>query len=121
MLAAAIVFMCLALTFYSCGVWGEKLRGTLMGRHLIFFWAGLVCDTTGTAVMSRIAGSFELNFHGVTGLIAILLMIFHALWATLTMLRGSEKSRRNFHRFSLPVWFIWLVPFFSGMIFAMTK
>jgi uncharacterized repeat protein (TIGR03987 family) len=48
-------------------------------------------------------------------------MIFHALWATLTMLRGSEKSRRNFHRFSLPVWFIWLVPFFSGMIFAMTK
>lgn len=121
MLIAAIICMCLALTFYSFGVWGEKLSGGLKGSHLAMFWAGLVFDTTGTTVMSKIAGGFVLNFHGATGLIAILLMVFHALWATLTLLKGSEKSKRYFHKISLPVWCIWLVPFFSGMIFAMVK
>lgn len=121
MLVAAIICITLALVFYTVGVWSEKLQRGLKGRHLALFWAGLVFDTTGTTLMSKIAGGFELNFHGITGLLAIVLMIFHALWATLVLAKGSERSRANFHRFSLMVWAIWLVPYFSGMIFAMMK
>jgi uncharacterized repeat protein (TIGR03987 family) len=112
--------MCLALFFYSVGVWSEKVQRVLKGWHLAMFWAGLAFDTTGTTLMGRIAeGGFVLNFHGVTGLLAILLMVFHAFWATGVLMRGSAKSKRNFHKFSIPVWGIWLVPFFSGMVFAM--
>lgn len=122
MLTAAIICMCLALLFYSVGVWSEKLQRSLKGWHLALFWAGLVFDTTGTTIMTKLAGTgFIFNFHGVTGLLAILLMVFHALWATAVLLRGTEKSKQNFHKFSLLVWCIWLIPFFSGVIFANLK
>lgn len=122
MLTMAIICMCLALLFYSVGVWSEKIQHRLKIWHLAMFWAGLVFDTTGTTIMSKIAkDGFVLNFHGITGLLAILLMIFHAVWATFVLKRGNEQSIQNFHKFSILVWTIWLVPFLSGMIFAMLK
>ena len=122
MLTMAIICMCLALLFYSVGVWSEKIQHRLKIWHLAMFWAGLAFDTTGTTIMSKIAkDGFVLNFHGITGLLAILLMIFHAVWATFVLKRGNEQSIQNFHKFSILVWTIWLVPFLSGMIFAMLK
>lgn len=118
----SIICMCLALLFYSVGVWGEKIQHRLKAWHLVMFWVGLVFDTTGTTIMSKIAkNGFVLNFHGIVGLLAILLMIFHAFWATTVLKRGNKKSLQNFHKFSIIVWVIWLIPFFSGMIFAMLK
>jgi uncharacterized repeat protein (TIGR03987 family) len=121
LLPFAIIFISLALVLYSIGVWGEKIAGRLHAWQLIFFWAGLICDTTGTTLMTKIAGSFEFNIHGITGLLAIVLMILHAVWATLTLVRKNEDAIQNFHRFSIVVWFIWLIPFSSGMILAMTR
>ncbi|POO87227.1 TIGR03987 family protein, partial [Clostridium sp. 2-1] len=82
MLLYAIIFITSALIFYTVGVWGEKLKGSLNGAHLIFFWIGLVCDTTGTTLMSKLANDvFSVSFHSVTGLLAIVLMLVHAVWA----------------------------------------
>ena len=55
-----------------------------MLRHVLLFWGGLVCDTTGTMIMSNIAqqssaGGF--GIHAVTGLLAIVLMLVHAVRA----------------------------------------
>lgn len=122
MLIFAIISITLALVFYSVGVWSEKIQGVLKKWHLVIFWFGLAFDTLGTALMSEIAeGGFELSFHGVTGLIAILLMLFHALWATRVIVKNDEKSKVSFHKFSLLVWFIWLIPYISGMIFGMSQ
>ena len=122
MLVLAIICMCAALLFYSIGVWSEKLQNNLKNWHVLMFWTGFVFDTTGTTIMTKIANEgFILNFHGVTGLIAILLMAFHAVWASIVLAKGSEKSKQNFHKFSIVVWMIWLIPFLSGMIFAMIK
>lgn len=118
LLPIAIVFISGALVFYSIGVWGEKIVGRLLPWQLIFFWLGFVCDTTGTTLMSKIAGSFEFNLHGITGLAAIILMIIHAVWATITLLRKNESAIKSFHRFSLVVWFIWLIPYLSGLVLA---
>lgn len=115
----AIVFISAALVFYSIGVWGEKIVGKLKPWQLVFFWLGFVCDTTGTTLMTKIAGAFRFNVHGITGLAAILLMIVHAVWATVTLVRKNEHELKNFHKFSLFVWFIWLIPYLSGMILAM--
>jgi uncharacterized repeat protein (TIGR03987 family) len=121
LLPFAIVFITLALVFYSIGVWGEKIADQLRAWQLIFFWLGFVCDTTGTTLMTKLAGAFEFNIHGITGLLAIMLMIIHAIWATITLVRKNENAIKNFHRFSLTVWIIWLIPFLSGMVLAMTR
>lgn len=122
MLVYAIVSITLALIFYTIGVWSEKVQGTLKKWHLIIFWLGLIFDTLGTTLMSKIAKSgFQLNFHGITGLTAIVLMIFHAVWATVVLLRGSNESKIKFHKFSVLVWIIWLIPYVSGAIFGMSK
>lgn len=116
MLAIAIVAITGALVLYTVGVWGEKLSGGLKPHWLAFFWLGLVLDTAGTAAMGRIAGGeFRLDLHGVTGLLAIVLMGAHALWATLVLLRRDERAARGFHKLSIVVWAIWLVPYLSGV------
>lgn len=122
MLISAIITITLALVFYTIGVWSEKLQGELKVWHLIIFYIGLVFDTTGTTIMSKIAnGGFQLNFHGITGLLAILLMLFHAIWATVVIARKNERAKVSFHKFSILVWLIWLVPFISGAIFGMAR
>ena len=119
LLVLAIVFITLALVFYTVGVFDEKFSGSLKKWHVVIFWLGFACDTTGTTLMSRIAaGGLNVNFHSITGLAAIFLMAVHAVWATVVLLRGSEKSRRNFHKFSIFVWLIWLIPYLSGVIFG---
>ncbi|MDP4144916.1 MAG: HsmA family protein [Bacillota bacterium] len=122
MLIYAVISITLALVFYTIGVWSEKGQGELKKWHLVIFWIGLVFDTLGTTLMSKIAGKgFELNFHGITGLLAIVLMLFHALWAAMVIFKNNEKAKANFHKFSIFVWLIWLIPFISGAIFGMAK
>lgn len=120
MLFYAIVSMCLAFTFYTIGVWGEKLQGILKKWHLYVFWIGLAFDTAGTSLMSMLSEEeFQFNFHGVTGLLAIILMLLHSIWATAVLARKDEAMKIKFHRLSILVWLIWLVPFISGAVFAM--
>lgn len=121
MLIYAIITISLALVFYTIGVWSEKIQGKLKKWHLIIFWIGLIFDTTGTTLMSKIAKSgFQLNFHGITGLLAIILMLFHAVWATVVLLQNNEKAKAKFHKFSIVVWIIWLIPYISGAIFGVS-
>ncbi len=113
------IFITLALVFYTIGVWSERIAGRLKGWHLIFFWLGLACDTTGTAIMMDYAGGLTADVHGVTGVAAILLMIVHAIWATVVLARKDERAIVNFHKFSVVVWAIWLIPYLSGVIMGM--
>lgn len=120
MLLFAIITISLALVLYTIGVWGEKLQKILKPWHVIIFWLGLVCDTTGTALMSMMAESSNpLNFHRITGGIAILLMLSHAIWATIVIIRKKETMMHIFHKFSLIVWIIWLIPYLSGVFVGM--
>lgn len=120
MLLFAIITISLALVLYTIGVWGEKLQKILKPWHVIIFWLGLVCDTTGTALMSMMAESPNpLNFHGITGGIAILLMLSHAIWATIVLIRKKETMMHIFHKFSFVVWVVWLIPYLSGVFVGM--
>jgi len=115
----ATIIITFALVFYSIGVWSERIAGRLKPWHLLFFYLGLICDTWGTGLMFDYAGGMQFDLHGITGVIAILLMFVHAVWATVVLLRRDEKWIKNFHKFSVVVWFIWLIPYFSPMFFAM--
>jgi len=117
-MTTATVVISLALVFYSIGVWSERIEGRLRRWHLVFFWLGLVCDTWGTGLMFEMAGGMTFDVHGLSGLLAILLMAVHAIWATVVLARRDERWIRDFHKFSIVVWTIWLVPYFSPMFLA---
>ncbi len=118
MTTTSSIIITLALAFYSIGVWSERISGRLKGWHLGFFWLGLVCDTWGTGLMFEMAGGMRLDFHALTGLLAIVLMLVHAIWASAVLARGDERWITRFHRFSVAVWVIWLVPYFSPMLLS---
>jgi len=125
-LVFAIVAITLALIFYTIGVFSERKSKNLKKNHVIIFWLGLICDTTGTLTMSKIAKSgantmsaMGLTLHGVTGFLAIVLMLFHAIWATWVLYKNEEKKKETFHKFSIVVWLIWLIPYFIGMVLGM--
>lgn len=118
-LIIAVFSMIAAVTFYTIGVFSERRAHSLTKFHVIIFWIGLVFDTTGTTIMSRMSDGFTLDIHGITGLIALVLMALHVLWATFVSLKGSEIQKQGFHKFSLFVWLFWLIPFILGIALNM--
>ncbi|NFK11636.1 TIGR03987 family protein, partial [Clostridium botulinum] len=113
--------------FYTVGVWSERKSNTLKKWHVITFWIGLVFDTTGTLTMDKIAkagstsiSSDQLALHGFTGGLAIVLMLLHALWATWVLYKKDENKKVIFHKFSITVWVIWLIPYIIGMIIGIS-
>jgi len=115
----ASIIITTALVFYSIGVWSERIQGRLKLWHLIFFVLGLICDTWGTGLMFEYAGGMAFDLHGISGFLAIVLMFIHAAWAGVVLYRKDEKAILNFHKFSVIVWVIWLIPYFSPMIFGL--
>lgn len=69
--------------------------------------------------MLDMAGGLTFDLHGVSGLLAIILMFIHAVWASIVLWRKDEAMITSFHKFSVIVWLIWLVPYFSPMMFGM--
>lgn len=128
MLLPAIVLITTALVLYTIGVWAERIQKVLKWWHVVFFALGLMADASGTYLMTLIAdsepsdatgvGAVLLAVMGVTGVIAILLMAVHLAWAIVVLVRGREREKHTFHRFSVVVWAIWLVPYLTGAIGA---
>jgi uncharacterized repeat protein (TIGR03987 family) len=129
MLVPAIVTITLALAFYTIGVWGERIQGILKWWHVVFFALGLAADATGTFLMTQIADSRRnegitsgglSTLMAVSGTVAILLMAVHLIWAVVVLLRNRELEKLAFHRFSVGVWALWLIPYIVGAAIAMT-
>ncbi len=113
------VIMSLAFVFYTTGVWAERAVRELTAWHVAAFWLGIVCDSVATHMMLQMLlarGGVRDWTHTLTGGAALGLMLIHAVWATWTLLRGDEAARRGFHRYSVAVWAVWLVPYLGGMI-----
>jgi uncharacterized repeat protein (TIGR03987 family) len=112
----AVSLMFLAFAFYTVGVWSAVLARRLKPWHAVLFWLGFSADTAGTEMMREFAGGFRWGFHTATGGLALLLMLMHAAWATGVLARGDESRLRAFHRASLAVWLVWLIPFVTGLL-----
>jgi uncharacterized repeat protein (TIGR03987 family) len=122
LLILSTILITLALVFYSTGIWSERFSRYLKAWHVAAFWTGFMFDVSGTWSMTKLSQHpFNLyELHTLTGQIALWLMLIHATWATFVVRKGSEKSRKTFHRYSLVVWLIWLIPYFGGMIMGMS-
>ena len=123
LLLFSTITISLALVFYSTGVWAERISKYLKGWHVIAFWIGFTFDVMGTTAMHFISEDpFDLtNLHTLTGQIALWLMLAHAIWATTVVRKNKTELLKKFHRYSLFVWIIWLVPYLGGMFFGMLE
>lgn len=130
MLVPAIITITLVLVLYSIGIWGELIQGILKPWQAVFFTLGLAADTTGTLMMTRLSAARAdagvsadglSTVMAVSGTIAIALMAVHLVWAIVVLVRGRRSEKMTFHRFSLVVWAIWLIPYVVGAIVAMTS
>ena len=112
-----------ALIFYSLGVWAERIARYLKRWHVVAFWVGFTFDVSGTLAMTKLAdGPFNLmELHTLTGQTALWLMLAHAAWASYVVRKGSEKALTGFHRYSLFVWLVWLIPYLGGMFMGMSR
>lgn len=125
MLLPAIILITLALVFYTIGVWSERTQKVLKPWHAVFFGLGLAADASGTYLMTMIANENRVagvdsnilnQLMGVTGVIALVLMAVHLAWAIVVLERDREAEKHRFHRFSVLVWAIWLVPYVTGAL-----
>ena len=121
MLIYATIVISLTLELYTISVWSEKIQHDLKRWHVYMFWLALLFDIIGIALMSYISDSnlFNLSFHGISGVTTVTLMSIHAVWATIVRVKGDAAKRKNFTKYSVFVWFVWLIPFISGGIISM--
>ena len=78
MLVQAVIWMNLALVFYTWAVFSGRRQG-LHRKHLIIFGIGLLCDYLGTHQMNLFARAYGKapEWHNITGIASLGGMAFH--------------------------------------------
>lgn len=118
MLFQAVIWMNLALVFYTWAVFSARRKG-LHKRHLFIFGFGLLCDYVGTHLMLLYGLSTGVvpEWHILIGIASLSGMAFHFLLAlTAALVHRAEAVNRLFHRVSLSIYSAWLVAFVTGSI-----
>ena len=125
MLLPAIILITLTLVLYTIGVWAERAQRVLKPWHAALFGLGLAADASGIYLMSLIGdanradgveSSILNQIMAVSGTIVLVLMAVHLLGAVVVLVRNRDSKKRGFHRFSVAVWAIWLVPYVTGAL-----
>lgn len=116
-LISSIVVLTAALIFYSIGVWSEHVRGKLRFWDLIFMLIALLCDAVGAGLMKNAAlQTHQIDeVHTIVGVIAILIILAHTIWAMWVMVSRVHTIRIRYNRISIFVWCAWLIPYFFNM------
>ena len=118
MLFQAVIWMNLALIFYSWAVFSARSKG-LQRSHLFIFGFGLFCDYWGTHLMLLYGLSTGVipEWHIFIGIASLSGMAFHFMLAIVaSLVRRADAVNRLFHRVSLTIYTGWLIAFITGSI-----
>lgn len=122
-LARAVIWMTLALFFYSWAVFSGRREG-LHPKHLVIFGIGLACDFMGTGQMNVVATMYGKapEWHNVAGIASLAGMGFHFLLAlAASLLHRAEAVNVLFHRVSLAIYSCWVIAFVTGAVSGMMR
>lgn len=123
MLLKAVIWMNLALLFYTYAVFSGRREG-LHVKHLVVFGIGLFFDYLGTHQMNLFARAYGKapEWHNLSGILSLAGMAFHFLLALVaSLMHRAEMVNRTFHRVSLTIYSLWCVAFASGAISGMMR
>jgi uncharacterized repeat protein (TIGR03987 family) len=103
-----------ALILYSTAIWSDRLSGSLKKWMIACFGVGLLADVSGTVLLCAPATiAWHFTLHTVTGLLSLLIMALHFVWAVLAS-KNPTRFGALFHRWSVAAWSLWMVSFLSG-------
>ena len=109
-----VVFIFLALIFYTISIWSERISHRLVLWMVLVLGVAFLCDLTGTTIMWFRATSKSLNSHSISGYLALTIMTTHLIWAILAI-RQWKRCAQLFSRWSIVAWLWWLVAFCTGI------
>lgn len=105
----------LALVFYTAAMMRHWATGYLDAGVLVLLGLGLATDSLGTLFVCTIkTGVWLWTTHSIAGLVAILIMAVHFVWAA-AALWGNPTRKETFRRWSRLAWLIWLTAFTTGI------
>lgn len=110
----SISLISLALSLYTTAIWSERIKHRLRPWMLFIFILAFICDILGTSLMAKNHPQAHLNLHTICGLLALIIMLVHLLWAVDALARQG-RCLLLFHRFSIWAWALWLIAFVSGI------
>ena len=113
-ISGAILFT-LALIFYSIAIWHDYLQKHLKVWHVNMFAIGVLTDALGTLCMYLHVGHLIFSAHSISGFLGLFLMMFHLGWGVYVVSSHRPERQVTFHKFSIFVWFFWLVSYVSGV------
>ncbi len=119
---AVVCVITAALLLYSVGVWVEHVKGRLKFWHVALMLSGLVLDAIATGLMKSMSRFTEMNNELLTliGIVTILLMMIHSMWAIWVLTVKTPKARMYYNRLSIFVWCIWLIPYFFEIYLSLS-
>jgi uncharacterized repeat protein (TIGR03987 family) len=117
----AVISITAALIFYSIAVWWNWLTKRLQPRQLVLFYLGLACDILATGMMKSSVAEVTYDLHTISGYTALALMLSVTVTGTYATLRHDDRILENFHKFGLPIWFIWVVSWLTGVVLGIQK
>ena len=104
-----------ALLLYSFVIWFHQFRKSFSPWMVWLFGIGLATDVSGTVFLCvAVASRWVFSLHTYFGLVSLLIMALHFVWALLSVTYGG-KFESYFKRFSVLAWFLWLIAFVSGI------
>ena len=121
MVFPSILFVVLTLLCYTLSVWVEHKQQVLQIWHIILLVAALICNITAMALLahvSHVAGK-DCTIYAIAGAVAILLLCLHCIWSIWTKRKGEDRAKRNYNRFNVILWFVWLVAFILMLVMSM--
>lgn len=120
MLVFSIILINLALIIYSIAIFNQFIRRTLLSWHIVMFVIGFICDFSGTFMMYIIAGSkIGTSFHAILGYFSLFLMLCNAIASIFIFNKRDRKLIRNFYKFGIFAWFIWIISYIIGLVVNM--
>ena len=115
----AIVLITLALALYSIATWRNWRLKLLTTGHVILLWIAVISDTLATRMMGAYSEESELSLHVVSGYAAVAMMAVLTLVGTWAKNADRGTVLRNFHRYLLPVWVVWVLSYVAGVWIGM--
>jgi uncharacterized repeat protein (TIGR03987 family) len=118
----SVISITAALIFYTVAVWWNFRTKRLEMKHMVLFGLGMLTDVTATSMMAAsVEGKVTYDLHTISGYTALVLMAAITLTGGFAMVRDHQGLRANFHRFSVPVWFVWVGSWITGVILGLQK
>ncbi len=118
----SVISITTALLLYSIAIWRNWRMKVLTTGPIVLIWFGLAADVLATQMMGMsVDGPIKWDLHTIAGYTGLVLMIILAVVGTWARWTGRQTVLTSFHRYAVPVWFVWVASYATGVWVGMQR